>query len=355
MRKITKLTIGIIILIIALMLLAFSYYLYQLSPVSDDKKVVEVVIPKGSTGNKIASMLKENDLIRNEMIFKIYLKVHHINNISFGTYELNKSMGIKKIVDVIGEGKAKNVDIKVLFKEGLNIRGIAKVIADNTNNTEDEVFTLLKDTTYIDSLINEYWFLTDQIKNKNIYYPLEGYLSPNTYQFVSKEVTVKDIFKKMLDQTNTILAPYKNDIESSDFTVHEFITLASVVQSEGTNTDDMANIADVFYKRLEAKWSLGSCVTACYATATEPCVSNKVDTDFVSPYNTYLPSMAGKLPVGPISNPGALAVEATLNPADNNYWYFLSDKDKKTYFSKTAGEQDAKKAQLIKEGKWYAN
>jgi UPF0755 protein len=350
MNRVLKIIIGTIVLLASLLLLAFSYYIYELTPISNDNTMIEVEIPKGSTGNKVGNILKSNNLIRDINVFKLYLKIHNVNTINYGTYKLNKTMGVKKLVDIISSGKAANSDMKLLFKEGLNMRGIAKVIANNTNNSEEDVFNLLKDTTYIDSLINEYWFLTDDIKNKAIYYPLEGYLAPNTYQFVGKDVTVKEIFKTMLDQTNKILTPYKDQIKG--YTVHQFLTLASIVESEGVNDEDRAKIASVFYNRLNKKMSFGSCVTACYATKTDNCISSNVNTKYNSPYNTYLSNMAGKLPIGPVSNPGVASIEATINPADTNDLYFLADKNKNTYFFKTYDEQQTKKAELQAEGLW---
>lgn len=276
----------------------------------------------------MATILKEENLIRNVSVFKLYLKLHNINKINYGTYKLSEAMGVKKIIDIIVKGVTVNADIKITFKEGLNMRGIAKVIADNTNNKEEDVFNLLEDEEYIDSLIEEYWFLDEVIKDSKIYYPLEGYLAPNTYNFVNKDVKIEDIFKKMLDQTDGILTPLKEEIEDKNFTVHEFLTLASIVQSEGLSDEDMPGIASVFYNRLDEKMSFQSCVTACYATKTEPCVSDQVNTKFDSQYNTYLKSMAGKLPIGPVSTPGVEAIEATVNPDSADYLYFLSDVDR---------------------------
>ena len=88
-----------------------------------------------------------------------------------------------------------------------NVRKIATVISEKTNNTYDDVLNTLKDVAYINELINTYWFLTDDILNSKIYYPLEGYLFPETYQ-VSKTNTVKEIFKIMLDQTDIRLTKY---------------------------------------------------------------------------------------------------------------------------------------------------
>ena len=351
MKAFIKIIIVVVVLLISLMLLLFSYYTYQLTPPANDDTMIEIEIPKGATGNKVATILKDNKLIRNVDIFKIYLKIHSVRSMNYGVYELNKAMSVKQIIDIISDGKAVNRDIKILFKEGLNMRGVAKVIANNTNNSYDDVFDLLKDKIYINSLVDKYWFLEEIIKDNNIYYPLEGYLAPNTYRFASKDVTVGEIFARMLDQTSTVLTPYKEKIKG--YTIHEFLTLASIVQSEGIGFEDMPDIAGVFQKRLDENWSLGSCVTACYAAKEDSCTSDNVKTKIVSLYNTYLSDMAGKLPIGPVSNPGNAAIEAAINPADNDYYFFLSDKYKKIYFSKTPEQHYAKQAELKASGNWY--
>lgn len=119
------------------------------------------------------------------------------------------------------------------------MRGIAKLIKENTSNSEDDVYKKLKDEKYLNSIIEKYWFLTDDIKNSKIYYSLEGYLFPDTYRFNSKDVTVEEIFNKMLDQMEKELNKYKKQIENSKYSVHELITLASITQSEGYNEDDL--------------------------------------------------------------------------------------------------------------------
>ena len=254
MSKFVKAIICVIVLFCSFFILALSYYMYQLGPTSKEEQTVQIEIPRGSTGNDVALILKENNLIKDVNVFKLYIKIHNVNNIGHGIYNLNKTMGVKKITETITSGKALNKDISITFKEGLNMRGIAKVIKENTNNSYNDVLTLLEDEEYIDTLIEEYWFLTDEIKNKDIYYPLEGYLSPNTYRFVDKNVTVDKIFRTMLDQTGKVLDKYKNDIKGH--TVHEFLTLASIVQSEGLNKDDMPYMASVFYNRLDKKCPL---------------------------------------------------------------------------------------------------
>ena len=117
------------------------------------------------------------------------------------------------------------------------MRYIASVIAKNTNNTEKDVYNLLKDQNYLNELINTYWFLDKSILNKNIYYSLEGYLYPDKYNFKDKDVTVKDIFKVMLDEEEKKLAPYKDEIIKSKYSYHEILTLASIIELEAGAAD----------------------------------------------------------------------------------------------------------------------
>jgi UPF0755 protein len=354
MKKNIKIIVLIIILIITLILLGFSYYIYEISPISNDNTNIKITINQNMTGNNIALTLKNNHLIRNTTIFKLYLKINGISNLKSGIYNLNKSMGIKEIVNVIASGKGDQVgEISILFKEGLNMRQIAKVIEDNTNNSKEEVFALLKDENYIDELISKYWFITDEIKNTNIYYPLEGYLAPNTYRFKNKDVSIKDIFNRMLDQMNVILTPYKG--KYNKYTIHEYLTLASIVEAEGKTLEDRENIAGVLYNRLADNWSLGSDVTTYYAIKIDSYSRglNKTEIDAYNPYNTRGPNMNGKLPIGPISNPSANAIKAAFEPNDNDYYYFVADKNSDVYFTKTSAEHNAKKQELINKGLWW--
>ena len=99
-------------------------------------------------------------------------------NLKSGIYNLSPSMGVKEIVSILEKGSSINPDeIAITFKEGYNIRKIALEIEDKTNNSYDDVLKVMEDDDYIDELISQYWFLTDDIKNTSIYYPLEGLVS----------------------------------------------------------------------------------------------------------------------------------------------------------------------------------
>ena len=310
-----------------------------MSAVSKEDIPVIVEIKEGSI-NSIGETLYEKGLIRSTLIFKIYVKMNKVNNLKASTYELNKNMNLKAIISALEKGNSYNPDeIKITFKEGINVRKIAKIIDEETNNTYDDVINLMADSEYIDTLISKYWFLTDKIKNTKIYYPLEGYLFPDTYAFLNKDVTVKEIIEKMLDQMANKLDKYKDEIEKSSLSIHELITLASIVELEGASADDRASVAGVFYNRLKDKWVLGSDVTTYYYLKIdnfkESLNGNKNLYTCDYAYNTRCTSFVG-LPIGPISNPGIESIKSTIEYKKHDYYYFVADCKGKTYLNKDA-------------------
>ena len=173
--------IAIIVVILILVLGAVGTIIFYNSSLNaimaSDSKEVIVEIKSGSTATDIANVLKEKNLIKNAFTFKIYTKLNKITGMQAGTYKLNQNMDVEQIVENLQKGTDYYPDeIDITFLEGKNMRWIAKTIAENTANTEDDVFDKLKDENYIKSLIQKYWFLSDDILDKDIYYPLEGYL-----------------------------------------------------------------------------------------------------------------------------------------------------------------------------------
>lgn len=332
--------IGLSIVLIGILLTAF-FYNYQMSSMSKDSEEVVVEIKSGSVAS-IGSTLYENGLIHSELIFKIYVKLNNVNSLKASTYKLNKNMNLKEIINVLEEGNSYNPDqVVITFKEGLNVRKIAKLVSEETNNSYDDFMTLVNDKTYINELINKYWFLDDSILNNKIYYPLEGYLFPNTYAFLNKDVTSKEIIEKMLDEMDKQLSKYKSQIDGSEYSLHELITLASIVELEGASADDRAAVAGVFYNRIKDGWVLGSDVTTYYYLKIDDFKQslngnkNLFTCDYA--YNTRCTSFVG-LPVGPVSNPGTESIDAVINYKKHNYYYFVADCKGKTYLSKDATE-----------------
>lgn len=356
MKKFVNIYKIIIILLIIIIVIGCTCYNYAISPTSKVSKEVELEIAENSTYLSIANELKEKGLIRSINFYKIYVKIFSPQNLQKGKYILNQNMGVKKIIEKLEEGNNYNPDtIKITFNEGINMRAIAKVITDNTNNTIDMVFDKLKDSKYLDSLIKKYWFVGEEIKNSEIYYSLEGYLFPDTYEFLNKDVTVEEIFEKMLDKMELVLNQYKELLDSSKYSIHDILTLASIVELEGAGSNDRNSVAGVFYNRLKNNWSLGSDVTTYYASKVDMSERDlyQKELDAFNAYNTRSSSMAGKLPVGPICIPSSQSIEAVLKPTSHDYFYFVADKNKKTYFSKTYTEHNATINKLKRDNLWY--
>ena len=347
MRKIAT-----IFLILGLLLLGtFGFYQYEISPT--DKKstaTYEVVVKQGMSTSEIADLLKKKNLIRNSFFFKVYMKLNRKQTIKAATYGLKKSMDLDTIVSLLEVGKA-NDDISITFKEGKTIKDYAKVLSTNTNISEEDFLAKMKDKTYLTSLINSYWFLTDTILNDDIYYGLEGYLAPDTYNFKDKDVSIEEVVKTLLDQEEKNLEPYKNKVNKAN--IHDILTLASMAELEGVKEKDRKMIVGVFQNRLSKNMNLGSDVTTYYAFSedmTKDLTSEMFNT--YNPYNTRSSQMAGKLPVGPICNPSKSSIEASINPTSSDYYYFVADKNGNVYYTKTSSEHSAKVKELKDKGDW---
>ena len=329
----------------------FGLYQYQVSPTDKSSNAkVEVVIKQGMSTSQIASLLKKKYLIRDEFFFKVYMKLNRRDSIKASTYYLSKNMNLDKIVSLLEKG-ASNTDVSITFKEGKTIKDYAKLLSETTNISEDEFLTKMKDKTYLTSLIKSYWFLTDAILDSNIYYGLEGYLAPDTYNFKDKDVTVEEVIKTLLDQEEKNLSPYKDTL--SKMNVHEVLTLASISELEGLKDTDRKLIVGVFQNRLSKGMNLGSDVTTYYA------FNQAMDKDLTSemfntynPYNTRSSAMAGKLPIGPICNPSKGSILASINPTKSDYYYFVADKNGNVYYTKTSSEHSAKVKELKEKGDW---
>lgn len=346
LKKWIKILITLVMFLIFIVIAIIIIFNYLLEPVSTRSEVIEFNVENGSSVYSVGKKLEKEKIIKNYYAYKIYVKLKNINGYKAGVYKLDKSYSTKDIVEILSGDYYKKEDIKITFKEGKTIRGVAKEISKKTDISESEVYSLLEDDTYIDSLIDKYWFLTDDIKNENIYYPLEGYLFPETYSF-RKNADIKEIIETMLDQTNIIFSKYKSQIDSSSYNINELVIMASIIEKEGRLDEDRKNISSVFYNRLKSGMSLGSDVTTYYAVKVEvgerDLTSKELNT--YNPYNTRGPNMNGKLPVGAISNFGEKSFEAAINPNNTNYYYFVADKSGKTHFTKTYEEHQ----KIIKE------
>ena len=343
----------IFLIIFAIMLIGFGCgWVYLVGPVdkSNDKDV-KITVKSGTSTLKIAEILKENKIIKSKLIFRLYIKINHVNSLKAATYRFKKSMSLDEVIKLLEEGRTSNEDaLKLTFKPGQRITDYAKVISNNTNTSYDDVIAIMKDREYAKELINKYWFLTDKILDENIYYPLEGYLAADTYYFDDEKVSTKEIIKRLLDKENANLEKYKTILVNDP---HYYLTMASVAQLEGTNTENRKKIVGTFKNRLSSGYNMGSDVTTYYALQIDMKEDlNAEQFATINPYNTRAANMINKMPIGPICNPSLSSIEASVYPEDSNYLFFVADKHGNIYFTSTNAEHDKKVAEIKAKGDW---
>ena len=353
-NKILFVILGLIVVLLAVFVGVSKIYL---DPVDkNNNEVIKFTVPQGTSKNSIAESLEKSGLIKNALFFKFYIKINSSKELYAGTYNLSKNMSVNEIIDTLNSAKSiENESITVTFIEGKRLTDYVKKISDSFNFDYDEVLKFIDSEEFVNEVIKNNWFVTDTIKDSKIYHPLEGYLFPDTYNF-KKNSTYKDVILKLINTMGQKLEVYKDDIEISDHTVHELLTLASIIELEGAGSDDRAGVAGVFYNRLDNGWSLGSDVTTYYGVKKDfsKDLSNS-NLRECNGYNTRAESSCPiiGLPVGPIASPSLASIDAALNPKEHDYYYFVADKNKKTYCSKDYSEHARTVANLKSQGLWY--
>ena len=345
----------VLIILIVIINIGIGVFGFNLSKVDNKKTNVEINIKNGTSANEIINILDENNLIRSKFFTKVYLKFSNYN-LQAGIYELNTSMNTREILKYLNDGKVTNkYNLRITFNEGLNVRGIAKIISNNTNNKYEDVIKVFEDREYAKKLIDKYWFLTDDILKTGIYYPLEGYLFPDTYEFMNKDVSVDTIITTLLNEFNKKVSPYKEEIENSNYNIHELITLASIAESESLPGADRKKVVSVSVNRMKKGMSLGSDMTAYYAYKLDDYKNGGLTIEQFnncsSPYNTRCLSKMG-LPIGPISNPSLDSIVGAIEYEDTTYLFYIADCSGKTYFTNTYDEFISKINELRQQGKW---
>ncbi len=361
MKKKIIIVIGVIIVLIGILV---GLYFYGLTPVSKEDKKVEFTVAPGTSKIEIVDELKKNGLLKSKLALYIYVAFNRNLNLQAGVYELRTNMKPTDMLKKINKGEIIEEDntYTITFIEGKRIPDYAKVIADNTNSTKDEVLKIMSDKEYLKELINKYWFLTDDILTEKLYYPLEGYLYASTYDIYNGS-TIKNIIERMLDGTEQILDKYKEEINNSRYSIHEILTLASIVELESsgtkenktTNDDPKKMVAGVFINRLLAGDSLGSDVTTYYGAKRDfstELYQAEID-DCSNGYNTRGTCNMGKLPIGPICSPSEVAIEAAIKPISHDYYFFVADKFKNLYFTRNNVEHNQMINSLKAQGVWY--
>ncbi len=310
-------------------------------PVTDQSDVVVFEVVSGQSLNSVADALHAQNIVRSAYYVRYVAKNEGLEAIKAGNFRLDRSWDVKTILQTINDGSKTIPDqVRVTLPEGFWAKDIAKRISENTNVSSEELLALWNDETFIREMIDRYDFLSEDILNPRVRVYLEGYLFPETYDFFVN-TTARAITIRFLDQTQKIYNRNLPLFEASELSVHEVFIFASIVQYEARKLDDMRKIAGVFYNRLAINMPLQASPTVCYALYEfDNWLECERRTGIDSPYNTYV---YRGLPVGPILNPSEMAIQATLDPEETDYYYFMADVygDGTIYFAKTLAEHEA--------------
>lgn len=318
----------IIIIFFSIMLLIAivvpAYLVFSISPVSKVSEGIILEVKDGDSAYSIGKRLKGMNAIKNARLFALISKqLKYDRKLQTGFYSINKNMSTLEIMKYLNDGK--QVMSKFTIADGKNLYDIANILDSLELVSKADFIKAAHDT----NILKKYNIPADSV---------EGYLYPSTYYIVKGNKAEKYI-TTMID---TLFKLYpreylEKEAKKHSLTVHQLITMASIIQKEMGPLDEPKLISSVYYNRLNIKMRLQSCPTAIYAMVLDKgdaiAKPNLRKSDLVRDhkYNTYI---YGGLPPGPISSVGAKAIEAAINPTTSDYLFFVADGNGANVFSK---------------------
>lgn len=302
---------------------------------SDDPTPIQFTIREGETASTIAERLERDGLISSALTFRLLARIRGADaHLEAGQYELRRNMTASEIIDKLEEGRRLLTRITTI--EGWRSEEMADLLDRRGLARREEFLSLTRNAIF------DYDFLADRPKGAS----LEGYLFPDTYD-IRPGSTATDIVRMMLSNFGSRFdSSMREKAARSGLTIHQVVTLASIVEREAAVASERPTIAGVFLNRLEAGVPLQADPTVQYAVVgtapgTLPDYWKKglslADLQVESPYNTY---RVKGLPPGPIANPGLASLVAVIEPAETDYLYFVAKPDGSHEFARTLEEHN---------------
>ena len=313
--------------------LVFLFVVNDMFALVFSEKTETVTIPEHAGTETVARILAEKGLIRFPIAYQLYAKMRSFgDNYLSGEFSLKASMGYDELRYALSPKQGVRLQKKITIPEGLTTDEIIEIFVEEGIGTKEGFVRVIEHGGDFG-----YSFLSEIPENCDRTYRLDGYLFPDTY-FVYADSTETEIITKLLSVFERKFDSALRAVATEQgFTVDEVLRIASIVEREAYYRSDMPAIASVFLNRLTSKSfsHLDSDATVKYIKliAGDSSAPTATDIDRLeSPYNTY---KTKGLPPGAICSPGYDAIFSVLYPADTDYYYFVSAKDKSTVFSKT--------------------
>lgn len=311
----------------------------------------DISITETTTADEIAETLEANGIILKSSFFKKYIKfIKSEGEPLVGTHTVQSNMSYSKIIATLRTQKVYLNTVTIMFPEGSTAADVGKQLEENLVCRAVDFEKIYR------SKLNDFDFEEGIADNPNRFNALEGYLWPDTYEFYviddMEKYTTLDTTEYAKKAAETMFNTFEKKITKSmrermediDMTLDEVIILASLIQREGTNEENMAIISSVFHNRMndaENFPKLQSDTTHTYISQIlEPAVTPENSEKMQAVINAYNTYECDGLPAGAICNPGLDAINAALYPADTNYFYFISDKDGIFHYAKTLEQHE---------------
>ncbi|MBI5793506.1 endolytic transglycosylase MltG [Candidatus Uhrbacteria bacterium] len=334
--------LGIVFVLGVVLAGGFVFDAFIASP-EEEAESVMFEVKSGDSVSEIAEDLNRAGIITSELFFKIYVKLTgNASNLQAGSFELTSGMNFRTLVAELTNAQAQEAEITI--PEGYTVKQIGESVMEALPEIELadwEAVVSGNDLRQIAGIEILDGIPADQ--------GLEGYLFPDTYRFRAdaNAATVAETMiltlKRRLAENN--IAIPRNSIFEGGLTFHEMLTMASIVEREVRDPEDMKLVAGIFYTRMKIGMALQADSTVNYVTGKSDTSISQEDSRVNSPYNTY--QNLG-LPPGPISNPGMNAIMAVLEPTDSDYLYFLTTPEGDVIYASTFDEHIANKYKYLK-------
>ncbi len=312
--------------------------------INRSKESVEVTIPEDANYTEVIDILHQNDLIKNKMFCKIFTEYRHFDDDTYlsGKYYLSSSMGIEGMLKDMMVAPITAETIKLSFPEGWTVQQIFEKLEKNDVCEGNKLYSTIKSNYSYD------FFKAIENNNKR-YLKLEGYLFPDTYDFFVGADT-NYVIKKFLDNFESKWTPeYQSRADKLGYTCDEIITIASIIQKEAANVEQMKTVSSIIHNRLnnDSRFpTIGCDSTALYVTNyVTPVVGDAAGLNY---YNYYDTRTNKGLPPGPICNPGMDAIKAALYPESTKYFFFAHDNSGRIYLSETLDGHNTNLVKIIK-------
>lgn len=309
---------------ILIVLVSYMYYQYRgiMHPLKENGTRVNFTVKKNESIDKLVDELKDKNIVYNTNLLKWYLNRNYPNTrVKVGTYSFSRNIHLNSFVEYIKNGVFDDRPVSVTIPEGYDVEHIALELDKKGIISKDNFLKSCKNYRYPS-------FITIDKKRR---YVLEGYLFPDTYEFL-KGSSGNFIIRTMLNRFSQVISEIE-DKNNKKFTKQELdriIIMASIIEKEVERPSERGEAASVFYNRLNKRMKLQSCATVLYALNTHKNKLYYKDLQIKSTYNTYI---VNGLPQGPISNPGIGCIEAAMHPKKTNYLYFVSENNGTHFFT----------------------